>query len=94
MIEANKYLIKQLLCSDFIINAIVTSLDDENLLATPMQPTDLESLLGKKIQYVDKNEKAWPGVVKAIEDPFIVVKFDVFPSGIGQGQIIEVLDEE
>jgi hypothetical protein len=66
-------------------------LDEENLLATPMQPVDLESLIGKKVQYVDKNDKIWPGVIKAVEDPFVIIKLDEFPSGLGQGQIIEIL---
>ena len=66
-------------------------MDEENLLATPMEPVDLPSLVGKKVQYVDKNEKVWPGVIKAVDDPFIIVKLDVFPSGLGQGQIIEIL---
>lgn len=79
--------------SDFIINAIVTSLDSENLLATPMEAVDLPSLVGKRVRYVDKNDKIWPGIIKAVEDPFIVVKLDEFPSGLGQGQIIEILDD-
>lgn len=57
-----------------------------------MQPVDLESLVGKKVQYVDKNEKIWPGIIKAVQDPFIIVKLDQFPSGLGQGQIIDILE--
>ena len=57
-----------------------------------MEPVDLQLLVGRKVQYVDKNEKVWPGVIRAVEDPFIIVKLDQFPSGLGQGQIIEILD--
>lgn len=68
-------------------------MDSENLLATPSSNIELSGLLGKKAQYVDKNGKIWPAIVKAIDDPFIVVKFDEFPMGLGQGQILEVFEE-
>jgi hypothetical protein len=29
-----------------------------------------------------------------MEDPFLVIKFDEFPTGIGQGQIIEIFEPE
>ncbi len=58
-----------------------------------MEAVDLPSLIGKRARYVDKNEKIWPGVVKAVEDPFVIITLDEFPSGLGQGQIIEILDE-
>lgn len=77
-----------------MIYAIVTSLDRDHLSATPTENVDLNSLLGKKAQYVDKNEKVWPGVITEIEDPFVIVKFDAFPSGLGQGQMLEILDQE
>jgi hypothetical protein len=47
--------------------------------------------VGKKVQYV-KNDKVYHGVVDREEDPFIVVKFDEFPTGIGQGQIVEIIE--
>ncbi len=56
-----------------------------------MEPTDINGLVGKKVQYVDANERVWPGVITGIQDPFIVIKLDKFPSGLGQGQIIEIL---
>ena len=77
-----------------MIYAIVTSLDKDHLSATPNENVDLESLVGKKVQYVDKSEKIWPGVIISVEDPFVIVKFDVFPSGLGQGQMLEILDQE
>ncbi len=77
-----------------MIYAIVTSLDKDHLSASPNEQVDLESLLGKKVQYIDKSEKVWPGVVASIEDPFVIVKFDQFPSGLGQGQMLEILDQE
>ncbi len=66
-------------------------MDEENLLATPMEPVDLDSLVGKKAQYVDSNERVWPGIVSGVQDSFLVIKLDKFPSGLGQGQIIEIL---
>jgi hypothetical protein len=66
-------------------------LDEDNLLATPMEPVDIKTLIGKKAQYVDSNEHIWPGTVSGIQDSFIVIKLDKFPSGLGQGQIIEIL---
>lgn len=77
-----------------MIYAIVTSLDKDHLSATPNEDVDLESLVGKKVQYIDKSEKVWPGVIVSVEDPFVIVKFDVFPSGLGQGQMLEILDQE
>lgn len=77
-----------------MIYAIVTSLDKEHLSATPNEDVDLQSLVGKKVQYVDKGDKIWPGVVVGAEDPFVIVKFDQFPSGLGQGQMLEIFDTE
>ncbi len=77
-----------------MIYAIVTSLDKEHLSAAPNEDVDLKSLIGKKVQYVDKSEKIWPGVIKSIDDPFVIVAFDEFPSGLGQGQMLEILDKE
>lgn len=75
-----------------MLTAIVTSLDHDRLLATPVQMVDLTTLVGKKMRYVDKNDKIWPGVVTGIEDPFVIFKFDEYPSGLGQGQIVEIDD--
>lgn len=77
-----------------MIDAIVTSLDRDNLAATPSIDVDVSSLVGKKIQYLDKNDNVWPGVVVSSEDPFVIIKFDKFPSGLGQGQMIQILDTE
>jgi len=67
-------------------------LNKDNLLASPTSPgVEVSDLVGKKVQYV-KNDKVWTGMVESAEDPFIVIKFDEFPTGIGQGQIIEVLE--
>lgn len=77
-----------------MIYAIVTSLDRDNLAAAPNEDVDLKSLIGKKVQYVDRSEKVWPGIVRAIDDPFVIVTFDEFPSGLGQGQMLEILDTE
>lgn len=76
---------------DFIINAIVTSLDRENLLVSPTAAVELSELVGKKARY-GKGEKVYYGVVERVEDPFLVVKFNDFPSGIGQGQIVEIIE--
>ena len=79
--------------SDFIINAIVTSLDQDNFCVSPTSNVDLEELVGRKIQYV-KGEHVYTGKVDHIEYPFLVIKFDEFPTGIGQGQIIEIYEPE
>lgn len=52
---------------------------------------ELAGLVGKRVQYV-KGEHVYTGVVESEEDPFIVIKFDEFPTGIGQGQIIEIIE--
>jgi hypothetical protein len=76
-----------------MITAIVTSLDQDNLLATPSNDVDVKSLIGKKARYVDKNGKIWPGMVSgSSDDLFVVVVFENFPSGLGQGQMLDILD--
>jgi hypothetical protein len=77
-----------------MIDAIVTSLDKDNLAATPNSDVDVRTLVGKRVQYLDKNDKAWPGVVVAADDPFVIIKFDEFPTGLGQGQMLQILDTE
>ncbi len=77
-----------------MIDAIITSLDRENLAATPNSDVDVKSLVGKSIQYLDKNDKVWPGVVVSSDDPFVIIKFEHFPTGLGQGQMIQILDSE
>ena len=77
-----------------MIYAIVTSMDKDHLSATPNEDVDLNSLIGKKVQYVDKADKVWPGVINEVDDPFVIVKFDEFPTGLGQGQMLEILDTE
>jgi hypothetical protein len=53
---------------------------------------ELSELVGKKIKY-GKGEKVYRGIVERMEDPFLVVKFEgEFPSGIGQGQIVEIIE--
>lgn len=74
-------------------NAIIMSLDKEHLLASPTGAVaNIEKLKGVKIRYIDSSDKEWPGVVEAIEEDYLVVKFDIFPKGLGQGQIIEIMD--
>ncbi len=77
-----------------MIDAIVTSLDKNNLVATPNSDVDVLTLVGKKIQYLDKDDNVYPGVIIAAEDPFVIIKFDKYPSGLGQGQMIQILDTE
>ncbi len=77
-----------------MIDAIITSLDKDNLSATPNSDIDVKTLIGKKVQYVDKNDKVWPGVIVSSDDPFVIVKFDNFPTGLGQGQMLQILDTE
>ncbi len=66
-------------------------MDKENLLATPTSNVELSTLVGKKVQYV-KGDHVYHGIVEREEDPFIVVRFEEFPSGLGQGQILEILE--
>jgi hypothetical protein len=74
-----------------MINAIVTSLNVDNLLVSPTVAVELTALVGKKIRYW-KGDKPYLGKIAGIEDPFLVVKFDEWPYGIGQGQMIEIFE--
>ncbi len=73
-------------------NAIVMSLDKNHLLASPTGAVDLQSLKGIKVKYLDSSDREWFGIVEDIEEDYLVIKFDKFPGGLGQGQIIEILD--
>lgn len=78
---------------DNMISAVVTSLDDKNLLATPSGNIDPATLVGRKARYLDKNGKVWPGTVKGSDDPFVIVEFTNFPTGLGQGQLLDIWEE-
>ncbi len=77
-----------------MISGIVTSLDEEHLLVIPSSNATLEELIGRKARYVDKSGKIWKAEVYAAEDPGVLVKFEVFPSGLGQGQIVDIIESE
>lgn len=76
-----------------MIDAIVTSLDRENLLVTPNGDVDFASLVGKRVRYVDNSDRIWKGKVVAVEEPYATVKFEEFPTGLGQGQIVNILED-
>jgi hypothetical protein len=79
-----------------MIDAIVTSVDNEALLATPMgaDSPELSTLVGKKVRYIDNSDRTWTGVVTGFEEPCVKIKFDKFPYSIGQGQILQILESE
>ena len=76
-----------------MIDAIVTSLDKDNLLVTPSGDSDISTLLGKRVRYRDNSDRIWTGSVVAVDDPYVTVKFERFPSGLGQGQIVQILED-
>ncbi len=76
-----------------MIDAIVTSLDKDNLLVTPNGDVDFSKLVGKRVRYRDNSDRIWVGKVVAVEEPYAVVKFDAFPTALGQGQILQILDD-
>ncbi|MCL5239535.1 MAG: hypothetical protein M1286_03655 [Candidatus Marsarchaeota archaeon] len=76
-----------------MIDAIVTSLDKDNLLVTPNGDVDFSSLVGKRVRYRDNSDRIWTGRVVSSDEPYATVKFDNFPTGLGQGQIVQILEE-
>ncbi len=76
-----------------MISGIVTSLDEDHLLVIPSGDAVLEELVGKKARYVDKSNKIWKADVYGVEDPGVLVKFVVFPNGLGQGQIMDIMEQ-
>ncbi len=72
--------------------AIVMALSREHMLASPTGNVDISSMEGKRITYRDSSDKEWPGSVAGIEGEFLVIRFESFPPGLGQGQIIEIID--
>ncbi len=77
-----------------MISAIVTSIDKDNMLVMPTENVDISNMVGKKIRYVDKSEKVWHGVVTGISDEMLIIKLDPMPTGLGQGQIVDILEDE
>jgi ribosome maturation factor RimP len=75
-----------------MVNAIVTVADKEKLMAMPTGEFDFSTALGKKVKYYDKNNKEWPGKIIEVSEPMLVIKFDNYPSGLGQGQMLEIED--
>lgn len=76
-----------------MISAIVASLNKDNLLISPTTQENLESLKGRRIRYVDSSDRIWPGKVVGIDGDFLIVAFEKFPSGLGQGQLIDILED-
>jgi hypothetical protein len=77
-----------------MITAIVTSLNAEKLLASPSTDINVEKLVGKKARYLDKSDRIWPATVSGIEDGiYLIIKFDNFPSGLGQGQLLDIMED-
>ena len=75
-----------------MIDAIVVSLDTENTLVMPNGGTALEDLVGKPVRYLDKSDRSWPGKATGVIEGMLAVKFDPMPTGLGQGQIVQILD--
>lgn len=76
-----------------MLDAIVTSLGNGTIIATPTSEIDLNVLVGKRARYLDNSDRNWEGTVTGLEDPGVVIKFEKFPTGIGQGQIVQILDD-
>lgn len=76
-----------------MIDAIVVSLDAENTLVMPSGNENLEALVGKRVRYLDKSDKSWAGRATGVSGDMLAVKFDPMPTGLGQGQIIQILDQ-
>jgi hypothetical protein len=76
-----------------MISAVITSLDKDKLLATPSGNIDPAELVGRKARYLDKNGKIWPGTIRGADDPFVIVAFETFPSGLGQGQLLDIWED-
>ncbi len=75
-----------------MIDAIVAAIADNYVVVIPTEESDLNKLIGKKAVYTDSGNRQWNGKVVRLEDPGVAVEFDNFPTGIGQGQILEIED--
>ena len=75
-----------------MITAIIAVLNETELLVIPNTDKPMEELVGMRAQYTDKDEKVWPGKVEKVAESMLCVKLDSWPSGLGQGQIIEIDD--
>ncbi|MGC8628724.1 MAG: hypothetical protein ACP5T4_00740 [Candidatus Micrarchaeia archaeon] len=75
-----------------MIDAIVTAIGNESVVAIPTENAELDKLVGKKVSYVDNSNRAWKGQVTKVEEPGVEIVFDKFPTSIGQGQILQIED--
>ncbi len=75
-----------------MIDAIVTAIGNESVVAIPTENAELDKLVGKKVNYVDNSNRAWKGQVTKVEEPGVEIVFDKFPTSIGQGQILQIED--
>jgi len=75
-----------------MIDAIVTSIGEDTITASPTQDVDLKSLIGKRAVYTDNSNNNWEGKVISSDESGVVIKFKSFPKSIGQGQILQILD--
>ncbi|MEM0074433.1 MAG: hypothetical protein QW091_02435 [Candidatus Micrarchaeaceae archaeon] len=73
-----------------MIDAIVSALENDSVIAIPTENVKLDALVGKNASYTDSSDRNWPGKVVAVQEPGVVVKFDSFPTGLGQGQIMQI----
>ncbi|MGC8675892.1 MAG: hypothetical protein ACP5T3_00025 [Candidatus Micrarchaeia archaeon] len=73
-----------------MIDAIVTALESNSVVVTPTEDVDFAKLVGRSASYTDSSDKKWPGKVTAAEDSGVVIIFDNFPTGLGQGQIVQI----
>jgi hypothetical protein len=73
---------------------IVAGLSEEKVIFVNInEPVDLNTLIGKKVLYVDNSNREWHGLVKGIENELLVVEMENMPTSMGQGQIVEIITE-
>jgi len=74
------------------IGVVITFDDAENKAWLTVSETDLDRYVGHGASFQFSRTKDFKGKVIAIEDDFLVVKFDEAPLGLGQGSQVTVED--
>ncbi len=81
------------------IDAIVVGFDEQDrVLAQPTSSsgeTDLSSMVGKEVVYLDYNGNPWKGVVKEAMGDVLVIEFEALSAGqeipgLGQGSLLRI----
>jgi len=75
-----------------LIGVVITFDDAENKAWITVSETNLDRFIGHDAAFQFSKTKDFKGKVTAVEDDFLVVKFEEQPLGLGQGSQVAIAD--